>query len=1020
MSSTVQSNNDYLPGEYFSGGLSISGLGNGTDFNSMIGQLKKIEMIPTQRMLRWKADWRERQDAFRTVRESLSSLRDICNKMSTMDKFMTKTTASSKSDVATATAGSAAIENSYKLNVGQVATTSIWSLQHQYSSNTASVNNTDKDINFSYEYAGSVRTISVPPNTSLESFKNRINNDSGNPGVRASLIKGADGVTLQIKGMDQGEKNDLSILASGHVDSTATPPKTYSLAGFPPPSAYAPHSLSYKTDLGPSDKVNDSTSSQVFNYSYNGERRSVTILPGTTVTQFVAKLNEDLPAGVSVNTSTNADGKYEINFTGNVNGMALQLPKGTGAFSGLGAPTTISGDPVGNSSTYTTNLAPTDVLNTSGTAQTYTYTYDGQQRSVSVAAGATMADFVTALNADLPAGANASLTQNADGKYELAVSGDAPVRLTDGTGAFAALGSASSESGWHIQHSQNAKIQVDGWPSNGWLEVSSNTVEDVVEGVTFTLIGTGESIISVNTDTEAIQENIIQFIEGINTFRKTIQDLTKYDESKQTLDVKYSESLFEMQKGSILTGNYGIQMVSSRMKQATASMPPGFRPRVELDGMLSGDMFTSLSQIGIKTNAQGSGGDLFGMLELNTDPSLPMLDEVLKKNPEAVADFFAAVNKGVSDSSNFSYGSSMESMTRPGAYEVKYTLDANGVPTGTINGKKAVWDTEVNMFGLARKDPKSDDPDTVTAYTNGDNDWTANIEVIKLANNSNATMVTNLTPPAIDGDPQPAAVDTGGKFYYELGGKKYSVNVAANDTLGDIVGKINYSVSNPGVTAKCQVVGGVYQMTIESKVSGAGGPTVNFPVAGDNACVLKGSTSDWPTTQASGENAEVKVNGKTETHKTNEFESTTIPGATFKLKKTTAPGTPIKVVGEAHNDADGLYVKIDNITPGGPYTGQIRIKQGKIPEILEMLNGPPSKPEEGMLGSKGTIQVLLDNYDKIVEGIDKKITRETDRLTKWERTQRLRFSRLEATLKQYEGLQKTLESQIKQLGSGSK
>ena len=104
----------------------------------------------------------------------------------------------------------------------------------------------------------------------------------------------------------------------------------------------------------------------------------------------------------------------------------------------------------------------------------------------------------------------------------------------------------------------------------------------------------------------------------------------------------------------------------------------------------------------------------------------------------------------------------------------------------------------------------------------------------------------------------------------------------------------------------------------------------------------------------------------------------------------------------------------------GHYTGQVRLKQGKIPELLEMLNGTASKPEEGMLGKKGAIQVLMDNYDKIVEGIDKKIQKETDRITKWERTTKLRFSRLEATLKQYDSLQKMVESQVKQLGSTSK
>ncbi|MPN60600.1 hypothetical protein SDC9_208329 [bioreactor metagenome] len=122
------------------------------------------------------------------------------------------------------------------------------------------------------------------------------------------------------------------------------------------------------------------------------------------------------------------------------------------------------------------------------------------------------------------------------------------------------------------------------------------------------------------------------------------------------------------------------------------------------------------------------------------------------------------------------------------------------------------------------------------------------------------------------------------------------------------------------------------------------------------------------------------------------------------------------VKGLHNNDADGIYVQIDNHAPGS-YEGTVRIKQGKINEILELLNGTASKPEEGMLGSKGTLQVLMDNYDRIVAGIDDKIQRETERLTRWERTQKLRFSRLEATLKQYESLQASVKSQVDQLSN---
>lgn len=922
MSTTVQTQSEYLPGDYFSGGLSISGLGNGTDFTTMINQLKKIEMIPTQRLLRWKADWRERQDAFRMVRESLVELRDVCSKMSTMDKFLVKKTSSSMSSIATATANSSVIENSYSLEVKQVATTSIWSLNNEFYDAKTNINTSGASQKFTYEYAGTTRSLTVAPNTTLEQFKNLINNDAGNPGVRASLITSANGVTLQIKGMDQGAKNDLSILATGD------------LAGFPESAAYPPHSIMYKTDFGAlTDVVNNSGSDQIFTYSYNGEQKNVTVPHNTTVEGFHKLVNgvdadgviddSNLPAGMKrVTAVVNPETlKVEITFAGEDDGVAVEVPKGkSGLFEGFGNPTTISGDPTG----------------------------------------------------------------------------------------------------WHIQHSQNALIKVDGWPAgeDNWLEVSSNTVPDVVEGMTFTLLDTGKSVISVSTDSEAIQENVVTFIEAVNSFRKTIIELTKYDANKETLDLKYAESLYEMQKGGILTGNYGIQLLSSQLKQATAGTPKGFLPRTIVDDVYFGDLFTSLSQIGIKTNADGSGGDLFGMLELNTDPKLPMLDDVLKKNPEAVAEFFAAVNKGVSDSSHFSFASSMQNITRPGAYNVSYDIDENGmVVNGVINGKEAKWDAETNQLGLVRQDPEIEGDDSIlAAKTDGAANWTAEVEVIRLAANSHATMTADVASGT------DAYVTGSGKFYYTVGGKEYSVNVAAGESIGVICAKINYSVGNPGVTASWEQVDGKVQMRLESRTPGGDGPHVAI-IANATGNSDKCTTVTDPVLDnaiiANGQDAIIKVNGTEERHKTNDAASTTVPGATFNLKKA-VPGTTVKVTGIAHNDADGLYIQIDNLTRDQSYTGQLRIKQGKIPEILELLNGTPSKPEEGMLGSKGSIQVLLDNYDKIVEGIDKKISKETDRLTRWERTQKLRFARLEETLKQYENLQKTIESQVKQLGGNSK
>ncbi|SBW09815.1 hypothetical protein KL86DPRO_50285 [uncultured delta proteobacterium] len=954
MSSTVQTQSSYLPSEYFSGGLSISGLtGNGTDFTSMIDQLRKIEMIPTQRMLRWKSEWQQRQDAFGVVREALVNLRDVCAKMNTMDKFLVKTATSSQPNFATATASSSAIANSYKLEIKQEASVNIWSMNSEFAAGTTKVTASGTSGTFAYEYQGSIRSLTVPPDTSLEQLKNMINNDTNNPGVRASLIKSANGVTFQIKGMDTGAKNSLSILSTTGL--------TGGFAG----QNYEPHKLVYKTSIanatGGDVYANTSGSTQVFTYSYNGVTRNVDIPGHATLETFKQKIEEDkvkYRADLARANSLDPDDASAANQAA-IDALDNKL---------AGLTVNIEDDPSGNKNLVFTGSAP-----------------------------------------------NQPITVPKGGAWE-------------NLGKPATVSTPPSGGNWHIKEAENAMIKVDGWPTGdgNWLEVSSNTVTDVVDGVTFNLIGEGTTVINVSTDTEAVTQNVVDFIDAVNNMRAVITELTKYDPNKTTVDYNYAQTQFEMQKGSLLTGNYGIQLISSRLKQATAGTPKGFLPQFKVGDLALGDLYTSLSQLGIKTKAEGSGGEGFGLLELNTDPSMPLLEDILKKNPEAVAEFFAAVNKGVSDSSDFSFVSSMQTITKAGAYNVTYELDTDGtVKPGTafINGKAAKYYEDTGQIGLVRTDPQSADSSIATASSTGETDFTATVTVNQEAVAASSKLQTDMT------DKGAPIATADGRFYYTYDGQEYSVNVTVGsppdekpDSLATLAQKINYHYQNPGVTATVEKTDGKWGIVIKSKEMGddhsVTGVHWSFTPAGSSG-IDAGNVTETTGKDANYEITYKTPNGaeKTITKTDGKSNLISLPGASGVSVTLKKAGTTT-ITGEKHNDADGIYIQVDNRTPGA-YSSTVRVKQGKIGEILEMLNGTPNKPEEGILGSKGTLQVLVDNYNKIMDGIDQKIERETTRLIKWERTIKLRFSRLEATLKQYESLQASIESQVKQLGSNS-
>ena len=94
--------------------------------------------------------------------------------------------------------------------------------------------------------------------------------------------------------------------------------------------------------------------------------------------------------------------------------------------------------------------------------------------------------------------------------------------------------------------------------------------------------------------------------------------MTAVDTNKSLTDPEYTESQLENQYGSILTGNYGVQIISSKLKNITASSGLGFQGLYTMkDGTsLQIDYFTALSQIGIMTNAN-QGSDNYGLLEIN-------------------------------------------------------------------------------------------------------------------------------------------------------------------------------------------------------------------------------------------------------------------------------------------------------------------------------------------------------------------------------------------------------------------
>lgn len=432
---------DATSGMSTAGAIYFTGLGSGTDFDTMISKLVEVEQSRVKTYQTWQQTWEDKKTAFQELNSAMLAMRTSLQSMDSINEFLKKSATSSDSDVLGASATGEAENGTYTYSVQQLAQNKIMVTSTGYSSLTTSVNTGSSTSKLMYTYAGTTVSNAIPAGATLTDVVNIVNANSDNTGVRASTIYDGKNYYLQLKGLDTGEAN--SLVVSG----------------------------------------------------------------ATTLTGFGS------------------------------------------------------------------------------------------------------ADFQT------------------------------------------------------TQENQDAKLKINGWPkSDAFISRASNTVTDVIGGITLNLRAAGSGTITVETDVDAVVENVQTFMDQVNTVKSMLQALTKYDSTTQT--------------ASILTGNYGLQMIDSMLKNITAAPGLGFDS--------SRDSIISMSSVGVTTDAT-EGSDTFGQLLLDEE----RLREVLASNANAVGRIFSAQFIGDTDSGDLSYTSYVDGITKAGEHSVSYTVKDGRIVSATINGHAA-------------------------------------------------------------------------------------------------------------------------------------------------------------------------------------------------------------------------------------------------------------------------------------------------------------------------------------------
>ena len=166
---------------------------------------------------------------------------------------------------------------------------------------------------------------------------------------------------------------------------------------------------------------------------------------------------------------------------------------------------------------------------------------------------------------------------------------------------------------------QNALLTVDGISS---ISKASNTVSDVIQGVTLTLLKPStvgvSTTLTVARDTGAVKSAVSDFVKAYNDINKTVKDLTAYNAGTK--------------EASVLQGDSSALSILSQVRRALG---------VSLTGI--GGSYTQLSQIGVafqrdgslaldssklQTAIDASGGDIAGLFANFAKPSDSLVNYV--------------------------------------------------------------------------------------------------------------------------------------------------------------------------------------------------------------------------------------------------------------------------------------------------------------------------------------------------------------------------------------------------------
>ena len=412
----------------------------------------------------------------------------------------------------------------------------------------------------------------------------------------------------------------------------------------------------------------------VFIYSYNHQETIITTTDDTTLEDLAGLINNDANnPGVTANLLYYNDA-YHLVLNGNDAGSDYEVQvnaSNTEVWQGA-SPLTVDGedaalaDKIKSLDQFSGTLAGDESITISGKL------HDGTvvSQDVAITEHTTLGHLVSEIDDLFNGTATATLvngqirlTDHTSGASQMelsltynpgsgATTFDIPAisRLTEGGSTTATLAGFAAADFTETQSAQDSQIKVDGYPTgeSEWITRSSNTVFDVIQGVTLHLHDTGTVEVNLTRDIASVKEKLESVVTAYNAAVAFIQEKTGYNEI--------------LQSGGVLMGDAVVSSIASALRLPLIERTSGFLADV--------DSFLTPGQIGLEL-------DRDGMLTLNSSA----FDEAIAEDYAGTLAIIGAAKTGTSDSNTIEFYGASDKYTTAGTYGVEVTV-AGGAITG--------------------------------------------------------------------------------------------------------------------------------------------------------------------------------------------------------------------------------------------------------------------------------------------------------------------------------------------------